>query len=187
MRFAIVFLTGAFAAFATAQSTTTSAYAGQTSQQAAISRCLAACEDGDVNCTSKCIAVPNPDAASVNETNKCVAACPKGNGSAAESKAYSECMQGCIDKHFFTSTGTPSAPTAGAGVGSGNGNGNGNGNDNDNGNGNGNGGDETKPTGTGTDGAPTGTGTQTPAQNTNAAVKAGAGMVGLAVMGLLAL
>ncbi|KAK4220121.1 hypothetical protein QBC37DRAFT_407898 [Rhypophila decipiens] len=181
MRFATVFLTGAFAAFASAQSPTTSAYAGQTSQQAAIAKCLAACESGDVNCTSKCIAVPNPDAAMVNETNRCVAACPKGNGSAAESKAYGECMQGCIDKNFFTSTGTPSVPTAGAGVGNGNGNGNGN----DNGNGNGGDNNENKPTGTGTDGTPTGTGTA--AQNTNAAVKAGAGMVGLAVMGLLAL
>lgn len=60
MRFAPLILTGLFALTANAQSTTSSASAPQNSEQAAIIKCLEACQEGDVACTSKCIAVPNP-------------------------------------------------------------------------------------------------------------------------------
>ena len=64
MRFSAIFLTGALAAFATAE-TTTSALSPQTSAQVAIVKCLEACPLGDVDCQSKCISVPNPDASMV--------------------------------------------------------------------------------------------------------------------------
>lgn len=51
----------------------------------------------------------------MNDTNKCVADCPKGNGTASDNQEYSECVNGCIGKFYFTSTGTPSQPTGAAG------------------------------------------------------------------------
>lgn len=183
MRFTTVFLTGALAAFASAQSTTASAAPAETSQQAAIAKCLAACEEGDVSCTSKCIAVPNPNEAQVNETTKCVAACPQGEGSAEDTAKYTDCVNDCIGKYYFTATGTPAAPTGGAGSGSGSGSGS-NGGDGSSGNGG--------ASGTQGDGAASGTatGTGSPAEKTGSGasglVASSAGFLAL-VMGLVAL
>ncbi len=57
--------------------------------------------------------VPNPDAAQVNATNTCVAGCPQGDSSAADSLKYQNCVAACIGANYFTSTGTP-APTGAA-------------------------------------------------------------------------
>lgn len=59
MRATTLLLAG-FAALAAAQSTTAPSSA-QSSDQAAITRCLAACNEGDVDCSAKCISVPNPN------------------------------------------------------------------------------------------------------------------------------
>lgn len=64
--------------------------------------------------------MPNPDPAAANATNNCVAACPQGNGTAADNLNYKNCVDGCIGKYYFTSSGTPEA-TAGSGSGSGGG------------------------------------------------------------------
>ena len=69
MRFTTLLYAGVVA-IASAQSSaatttptaTNTAASGVTSQQAAITACLAACKAGDVDCQSKCISVPNPDA-----------------------------------------------------------------------------------------------------------------------------
>jgi hypothetical protein len=50
----------------TTPSATNSATGAQSSQQIAITNCLNACKAGDVDCQSKCIAVPNPDAGDVS-------------------------------------------------------------------------------------------------------------------------
>lgn len=97
--------------------------------------CLDACAADDVDCRAECIAVrlplpshpppppinannspsqvPNPDQVAVNATNACVSACPQGNGTATENDAYRDCLIDCIDKYYFTTTGTPANPTAG--------------------------------------------------------------------------
>ncbi|KAK3356192.1 hypothetical protein B0H65DRAFT_565502 [Neurospora tetraspora] len=118
MRFTPLILTGLFALSANAQSGTTSASAPLNSEQAAIIKCIDACQDGDVSCTSKCIAVPNPSDQDVNETNDCVAACPKGNGTESDNAKYSDCVQDCIGQHYFTATtgGAASNPTNAAPV-----------------------------------------------------------------------
>ena len=36
-----------------------------------------------------------------NDTTKCVAECDQGDGSPADTKAFAECMDGCIDTHFM--------------------------------------------------------------------------------------
>ena len=64
MRFSAALFVGVFAAFATAQSSDTTAATtvstanmATSSAQAAINKCLDACDAGDVNCRAKCIAV----------------------------------------------------------------------------------------------------------------------------------
>ncbi|KAI1407496.1 hypothetical protein F5Y13DRAFT_174750 [Hypoxylon sp. FL1857] len=91
----------------------------QTSAQAAILQCINACSPDDVNCQAKCIAVPSPDNSNVNKTTECVAACPQGNGTAADNLDYANCVNGCIAQYYYTSTGTPNlATTSGSGSGS---------------------------------------------------------------------
>ena len=50
-----------------------------------------------------------------NDTTKCVAECDQGDGSPADTKAFAECVNGCIGTHFMP-TGSndsddPDAPT----------------------------------------------------------------------------
>ncbi|EGO53736.1 hypothetical protein NEUTE1DRAFT_106609 [Neurospora tetrasperma FGSC 2508] len=104
MRFTPLILTGLFALTASAQNATTSASYPVNSEQAAITKCIEACDAGDVSCTSKCIAVPNPSDSDVNATNDCVTACPKGSGTDADNAAYQSCVEGCISQHYFTAT-----------------------------------------------------------------------------------
>ncbi|KAK3695004.1 hypothetical protein B0T22DRAFT_89650 [Podospora appendiculata] len=113
MRFTTLLLSSLFAVLAAAEPTATaSAPAVQNSEQAAILACLNACKAGDVACTSKCIAVPNPDASQVNSTNTCVAACNQGSGTATDNLNYANCVEGCIGKYYFTDSGTPAPATA---------------------------------------------------------------------------
>ncbi|KAK0731731.1 hypothetical protein B0H67DRAFT_640082 [Lasiosphaeris hirsuta] len=112
-----LFLLGALAALATAQTTTpatatnTAANAAN-SEQAAILACLDACTAGDVSCTAKCISVPNPNTSDVDATNKCVAACPKGSGTATDNLNYQNCVDGCIGKYYYTTAGAPQGTAA---------------------------------------------------------------------------
>lgn len=72
MRLAAILFAGAFALLAHAETTTSvtptttdPATAAQNSAQASMLACINACKAGDVSCTSKCIAVPNPSASQV--------------------------------------------------------------------------------------------------------------------------
>ena len=63
MRFTSILLAGAFAVFANAQATGTTTAVSQTSNAApaqttsAVTKCIAACKNGDVACTAACIGV----------------------------------------------------------------------------------------------------------------------------------
>jgi len=57
--------------------------------------CLNACAEGDVNCKAQCVGVPYPDEAAANRTTACVAACPQGNGTLAETDGYANCQKAC--------------------------------------------------------------------------------------------
>ncbi|KAG5803319.1 hypothetical protein H9Q74_012120 [Fusarium xylarioides] len=104
MRFTSIFVAGAFATMAAAQSKTASVSPAQQSQL----DCLDACDAGDVKCQSYCITVPSPDEKNINATTECVAACPKGKGSASDTEKYSVCLQDCIaDNYWKTVSGTP--------------------------------------------------------------------------------
>ena len=53
----------------------------------------------------------------MNATNNCVAACPKGSGTATDNLNYSNCVQGCIAQNYYTAGGTlaGASPTGGSG------------------------------------------------------------------------
>ncbi|QUC17689.1 uncharacterized protein UV8b_01930 [Ustilaginoidea virens] len=105
MRFSVALVSG-LAAVVSAQSSTSSADPAIASAAA----CLEKCARGDVNCQSHCITVPSPNEEQVIETTKCVAACPQGNGSPADTQKYADCSNACIKKHFYVSSeGTPEA------------------------------------------------------------------------------
>jgi len=57
--------------------------------------CLNTCAEGDVNCKAQCVGVPYPDEAAANLTTACVAACPQGNGTRAETDRYANCQKAC--------------------------------------------------------------------------------------------
>ncbi|KAI1754993.1 hypothetical protein F4782DRAFT_489592 [Xylaria castorea] len=122
MRFASFIVAGLFAVAASAQSSTTTAASSsvsadpaQSSAASALEQCLASCSPDDTKCRADCVAVPSPDVQSVNATTACVAACPQGNGTAADNEAYANCVQGCIAQYYYTSTGTPNLSTSHSG------------------------------------------------------------------------
>ncbi|KAI0109560.1 hypothetical protein GGR51DRAFT_99246 [Nemania sp. FL0031] len=126
MRFTSFIIAGLFAVAASAQTATSTAAStsvsvdpAQSSAASEIEQCLAKCDDSDTKCRANCIAVPSPDNQNVNATTACVAACPQGNGTAADNQAYADCVDKCIGEYYYTSTGTPNlATSAGSAVGS---------------------------------------------------------------------
>ncbi|KAI0409066.1 hypothetical protein F4802DRAFT_311019 [Xylaria palmicola] len=133
MRFTPFVVAGLFAVFASAQSSgpaetgssttavasssVASADPAQSSAASAVEQCLAQCDPSDTKCRANCIAVPSPDTQNVNATTACVAACPQGNGTAADNQAYADCVEQCIGEFYYTTTGTPNLATSGAGNG----------------------------------------------------------------------
>ncbi|KAH8144758.1 uncharacterized protein LAJ45_11259 [Morchella importuna] len=146
MRFSAILLSAGFVALAAAQSssTTTSAAPNPTTI------CLNACDTGDVTCQASCVGVPAPDASMVNATNECAAACPQGNGTAAETDAFSKCVQSCITNEFLSTSAGAGATATGTGTG-------------------------TAATGSGSSQTATGTGSSASASGTSASDSAAAG------------
>ncbi|KAM0244626.1 hypothetical protein ACHAP5_006090 [Fusarium lateritium] len=109
MRFTSIFVAGAFATMAAAQSKTSGLSPAQESQ----AECLDACEAGDVKCQSYCITVPSPNEADIEKTTKCAADCDQGSGSASDTEKYSACVQECIADNYWKSVdGSPRATGA---------------------------------------------------------------------------
>lgn len=63
-------------------------------------------------CIAKCYKVPCPSDSQANDTNSCVAACPQGTGSPADTKKYADCEQSCYSSHFFPADGSSTSETA---------------------------------------------------------------------------
>ncbi|SPJ86249.1 uncharacterized protein FTOL_11707 [Fusarium torulosum] len=109
MRFTSIFVAGAFATMAAAQSKTSGLSPAQESQ----AQCLDACDPGDVKCQSYCITVPSPNEADIEKTTKCAANCDQGKGSASDTEKYSACVQDCIANNYWKSVdGSPRATDA---------------------------------------------------------------------------
>jgi len=124
MRFASIIIAGTLAVLAHAQSSSTTTKASSTTSvvptlsadQARIQACLEACKPDDVNCKANCITVPSPSHAQANQTTECVAKCPQGSGSPADTEAYRACVDGCIAQYYYTSTGAPAGVTTAGGA-----------------------------------------------------------------------
>lgn len=118
MKFTTVLFSAALIACATAQtSTITSSAPVNTSSSYGpeVDKCLAKCKPEDknyVSCAATCLGNPNPTAEQVNETTKCAAACPQGNGTQAETEAYGKCQRECTVKYFLPNP--SSVPSSGA-------------------------------------------------------------------------
>ncbi|KAJ5746789.1 hypothetical protein N7520_011971 [Penicillium odoratum] len=72
-------------------------------------QCAKLCNASDVCCIAKCYKVPCPDATQVEESNKCAAACPQGNGSTGDTQKYADCLQKCFDHYYIGTDGVTPA------------------------------------------------------------------------------
>lgn len=69
----------------------------------------------DNSLTEQLPQVPSPNEQNVQNTTKCVADCPQGDGSQAQTDKYSACVNKCISDNFYASSeGTPN-PTGSPG------------------------------------------------------------------------
>ncbi|GES59722.1 hypothetical protein ATEIFO6365_0002005300 [Aspergillus terreus] len=95
----------ALAAAQDASSTSTGASSATTSLSPEAS-CAVKCADTDRCCIAACYKVPCPSDSMANATNTCVAACPQGSGTPADTDAYSQCQARCFSSHFFPASAT---------------------------------------------------------------------------------
>ncbi|KAL2756371.1 hypothetical protein ACRALDRAFT_2027920 [Sodiomyces alcalophilus JCM 7366] len=124
MRFHAALLAGAFALAHAQESgapdnsvisipTPTGVDPAASSAAARVNACLGACDSGDVVCQAACIAVPAPNASQAVDATNCAARCDQGDGSPADTEAYSRCVGQCVSQHFFSEgQGTPQPTNA---------------------------------------------------------------------------
>ncbi|OGM45559.1 hypothetical protein ABOM_006480 [Aspergillus bombycis] len=68
--------------------------------------CAKKCDATDLCCIAGCFQVPCPNDSQANDTNTCVAACPQGSGTPADTDRYAACQSSCYSSHFFPITAT---------------------------------------------------------------------------------
>jgi len=76
--------------------------------------CALNCNPNDICCRANCAHVPCPNNLMANQTTACVAGCPQGNGSVADTANYSKCIQNCYSSLFFPGSVTTGASGSGA-------------------------------------------------------------------------
>ncbi|KGO76268.1 hypothetical protein PITC_036940 [Penicillium italicum] len=108
MKFSILALSALLAFAAAADTTTMNPSTITTTPEI---ECAKSCEATDICCTAKCYHVPCPNDNQVNDTNKCVSACPQGTGSPADTQRYAECEQSCYNSHFWGGNGSGATAT----------------------------------------------------------------------------
>ncbi|KOS16688.1 hypothetical protein ESCO_004881 [Escovopsis weberi] len=139
MRFATILASGLFAVAVSAQSSASPSESLSPAQAAEL-ECLNSCKPDDVNCKAHCEKIPSPNASQAVSTNNCVAKCSQGDGSAAATKAYEQCVSACITNNYYTTDfGTPEQTPAPKPADSGKGSDSGSDSDSDSGSGSGSG------------------------------------------------
>lgn len=78
-------------------------------------KCISACPENDITCQAACVGVPAPNEQMINDTDKCARNCVQGNGTAEETEAFSNCVQGCISSSFLARPSTASSSSSGSG------------------------------------------------------------------------
>lgn len=110
--FSAALIASAAAETATVTTTSTAPVKTDSSYGPQVDACLKSCADKDVNCKATCLGNPNPTKEQVDQTNKCYAACPQGNGTKEETEAYAKCQHDCTLKYFLPNP--SNVPTMGA-------------------------------------------------------------------------
>ncbi|KAJ5474279.1 hypothetical protein N7475_003845 [Penicillium sp. IBT 31633x] len=108
MKFSILALSAMLAFAAAAETSTAEASVITTSPEV---ECAKKCEAKDICCTAKCYKVPCPSDNQANDTNECVASCPQGTGSPADTQKYADCEQSCYSSHFWGGNGNGATAT----------------------------------------------------------------------------
>lgn len=75
---------------------------------------LTFCSLGDPRdscCIAKCYQTPCPNDSQVEDTHNCIAACPQGTGTPADSQKFADCEKRCIDTHYMATAGTTAMTT----------------------------------------------------------------------------
>ncbi|KAJ5636917.1 uncharacterized protein N7484_010230 [Penicillium longicatenatum] len=75
-------------------------------------QCAKTCDPRDSCCIAKCYQVPCPSESQVDDTHDCVAACPQGTGSPADTQKYADCEQRCFDTHYLPAAGVAATTTS---------------------------------------------------------------------------
>ncbi|KAJ5486649.1 hypothetical protein N7530_000949 [Penicillium desertorum] len=108
MKFSVLALPVLLAVAAAADTTTANASVITSTPEV---ECAKSCEAKDICCTASCYHVPCPSDEQANDTNKCVAACPQGTGSPADTQKYAECERSCYSSHFWGGNGSGATAT----------------------------------------------------------------------------
>ncbi|KAB8233550.1 hypothetical protein ETB97_003648 [Aspergillus alliaceus] len=111
MKLNLITLTSLVALAAAQSSSTTESAPSTTVSLSPEQSCAKKCDASDLCCIAGCFKVPCPNGSQANDTNNCVAACPQGTGSPADTQRYANCQNECYSSHFFpiTATGAPGA------------------------------------------------------------------------------
>ncbi|KAJ5542779.1 hypothetical protein N7535_005203 [Penicillium sp. DV-2018c] len=117
MKFSIFALSAVLALATAADITTADASTPTLSPEA---QCALRCDVKDICCTAKCYKVPCPSDEQANDTNECVAACPQGTGSPADTQRYADCEQSCYKSHFWGGNGPTATRSSTSSTGTGN-------------------------------------------------------------------
>ncbi|KAJ5143366.1 uncharacterized protein N7515_002153 [Penicillium bovifimosum] len=117
MKFSIFALSAVLAVAAAADITTADTPIPTLTAEA---ECAKRCDVKDICCTAKCYKVPCPSDDQANDTNECVAACPQGTGSPADTLRYTDCEQSCYRSHFWGGNGPTATRSSTSSTGTGN-------------------------------------------------------------------
>ncbi|SPO04217.1 uncharacterized protein DNG_06900 [Cephalotrichum gorgonifer] len=115
MRFTPVFA-GLVAVAYAADSTTSAEAPKSTALTTEEQKCIAACPASDVNCIAHCTPVPSPSEDNIKALNECVSKCDQGDGSEAQTIAFSNCTQKCVVENYYDpAVGTPDQGSSSSG------------------------------------------------------------------------
>ncbi|KAJ6005179.1 hypothetical protein N7451_003123 [Penicillium sp. IBT 35674x] len=74
-------------------------------------QCAHKCDPRDSCCIAKCYQAPCPNDSQVEDTHNCIAACPQGTGTPADTQKFADCEKRCIDTHYMATTGAAAVTT----------------------------------------------------------------------------
>ncbi|KAJ5803669.1 uncharacterized protein N7503_006119 [Penicillium pulvis] len=74
-------------------------------------QCARKCDPRDSCCIAKCYQTPCPNDSQVEDTHNCIAACPQGTGTPADTQKFADCEKRCIDTHYMATANAAAVTT----------------------------------------------------------------------------